>query len=221
MSGLKGLKLGVLGLGIIAALIGGLILTAQVSAQGESVSIGDATAAPGGEATVELSALGIGDPGLGAWTIDVSYDNSVVSVSDCAEEAGSVCNPAFDDSTVRVTGASATGHEGDTVLAGITFECGDAEGTSDLTVTINVLADATVGDPQDIAATTSDGSITCAEPEPDPTATTGDVVGPPDVGTGFDGSSSNGSLLWLVGLLAVIGAAGIAGFGALRIRSRA
>lgn len=222
MRGLKGLKLGVLGLGIVAALVGGVLLAAQVSAQMETVSVSDGTAAPGAQGSVELSAIGIGDPGLGAWTIDISYDPDVVSVVDCAPAAGGVCNPAFDATHIRVTGASATGLLGDTTLADITLECADAADSTALGLTINVFADATIGDPQDIAADASEGTFTCEEPAPEPTATTAVVTTIVDTGQGFGGSDDGStSLLWVVGLLAAIGAAGIVGFGALRIRSRA
>lgn len=218
MSGLKGLKVGVIAIAALAAIVSGLVFAAQVSGQDDTVSIGDGTAAPGESGTVDLEALGIGDPGLGAWTIDITYDTAVVSVDDCAPAAGGVCNPAFGEDTIRVTGASATGLEGDTSLATITFTCADEEASTDLTISINVFADATIGDPQDIDATISDGSFTCEVPAPaDPTAT---VVAVPDVGDGT-GTSGGSSLLWVVALLAAIGAAGVLGFGALRVRARA
>ncbi|MCH8994740.1 MAG: hypothetical protein IH959_07200 [Chloroflexi bacterium] len=218
MKGLKGTRFGVLGAGAIAvAVIVGLLVVAQVSAATGGVSIGDGTAAPGADATVDLTADGVTDPGLGAWTVDITYDSSVVSVTDCSPQQGGVCNPAFADEMIRVTGASAGGLDGDTVLANITFECGDAEGSSDLTLTVNVFADATIGDPQDIDATISNGSITCEEPAPEPTATT-DVGGIGGVGTGL-GSSDGSGLAWLVAALAAVGAVAL-GFGAVRMASR-
>ena len=218
MRGLKGLKIGVIAIAALAAIVAGLVFATQVSGQDDTVSIGDGTAAPGESGDVDLEALGIGAPGLGAWTLDITYDPDVVSVGECAPAAGGVCNPAFESNVIRVTGAAATGLEGDTSLATITFDCGDEEATTDLTISINVFADATIGDPQDIDATIDDGGFTCEVPAPEPTATTGVVAGP-DVG---DGSTSGGSsLLWVVALLAAIGAAGVLGFGALRVRARA
>ena len=218
MKGLKGTKLGVLGAGAIAvAIIAGLLVVAQVSAATGGVDIHDGTAAPGEEVTVDLGAHDVTDPGLGAWTVDIAYDSSVVSVSDCAPQQGGVCNPAFDDELIRVTGASAGGLDGDTVLANITFECGDEEGSSDLTLTVNVFADATIGDPQEFDPTISNGSITCEEPAPEPTATT-DVGGIGGVGTGL-GSSDGSGLAWLVAALAAVGAVAL-GFGAVRMASR-
>ncbi len=221
------MKLGVIGVGAVAlALIGGLLLFTQVSAAAHRVDIHDGTAAPGEEVAVDLGAHDITAPGLGAWTIDISYDGDVVSVVTCAPAQGGVCNPEFGDDVIRVTGASAGGLQGDTVLATITFECGDDEGTSALTLDVNVLADATIGDPQDITGitTVSDGTITCEEPEPAteteepvPTPTVGDLGQP---GTGFGSSSDGSGLGWLVAVLAAVGLAGVVGFGALRLRAR-
>ena len=208
-----------LGAGAIAvAVIVGLLVVAQVSAATGGVSIGDGTAAPGANATVDLTADGVTDPGLGAWTVDIAYDGSVVSVVDCSPQQGGVCNPAFGDDLIRVTGASAGGLDGDTVLANITFECGDAEGSSDLTLTVNVFADATIGDPQDIDMTISNGSITCEEPPDDTPVPTQTVVGPPPTGTG-SGSSDGSGLAWLVAALAAVGAVAL-GFGAVRVAAR-
>ncbi len=125
--------------------------------------------------TMETTELGVGDaspvelqitdfppPGMGAWTVDVAYDPAVVSVGDCAVYEGSVCNPAYSESTVRIAGAVAVGLEGDTVLATITFTC-DVAGSSPLNIGVDVLADATIGDPQPVEATLEDGELTCAE----------------------------------------------------------
>ena len=210
------MRLGLIGGGaLVLALIGGLVLAAQVSAAAHAVSIGSATAAPGAEASVDLEALDISDPGLGAWTVDISYDTDVISVADCSPEQGGVCNPEFGDGVIRVTGASASGLEGDTVLATITFECGDAEGTSDLGLSVEVFADATIGDPQDIDMTVSGGSIECAEEEP---TATQEVTGGPATGTG--GAESGGGLGWLIAGLAAAGVAGVVGYGAMRLRAR-
>ena len=211
MKGIKGLRIGLVGAAAIAlALIGGMLLAGTVSAAAHgTVDVQDGSAAPGAEGTVEIWALGVGGEGLGAWTVDISFDVSVITAVDCSAEQGGVCNADFGLGMVRVTGASAGGLDGDTLLGSITFECGDDEGSSDLTVSINVFADATVGDPQDLNPTISDGTFDCEEA----------VTGPPVVGTGPVSGSS--SLSWLVALLAVAGAAGLAaGYGVLRLRTR-
>ena len=214
MKGIKGLRIGLVGAAVIAlALIGGMLLagTAAAAAHG-TVDVEDGSAAPGEEGTVEVAALGVGGEGLGAWTIDISYDTDVITAVACTAEQGGVCNAEFGDGVVRVTGASAGGLDGDTVLGSITFECGDAEGSSDLTISINVFADATIGDPQDLNPDVSSGTFDCEEEV--------DVGDLGDTGTG-PLSDSGSSLGWLVALLAVAGAAGLAAsFGLLKLRTR-
>ena len=219
MKGIRGMRLGLLGIAAVAVmLVGGLVLTSQVVAQEDTISISDGSAEPGGEGDVTLDALGIGGEGLGAWTIDISYDTDVISAVDCAPEQGGVCNPEFGDGVVRITGASASGLDGDTLLGTITFECGDDEATSDLSLSVEVFADATIGDPQDIDFTASDGEFACEVAAPEPTAT---VAGGPKVGTGGP-DAGDSSLGWLLAVLAGAGAIGLAaGYGALRFRSRA
>jgi len=219
MKGLKGLKLGLVGIAAGAFLLaGGLLLAAQVSAATGSLSIGDGTAAPNGQTSVDLSA-NVGSPGLGAWTVDISYDSSVVSVVSCSPQQGGVCNPNFASETVRITGASASGLLGDTTLGTVTFRCGSAEGDSPLGLTVEVFADATVGAPADISETVSEGSITCAEP-PAPTAVPPTATPLPGL-AGTGGGPSNGSnFSWLIAALAGAGVVALAGFGALRVRTR-
>ena len=218
MKGIRGMSL--VGIAAVAVmLVGGLVFAGQAVAQEDTVSISDGSAEPGGEGDVTLEALGIGGEGLGAWTIDISYDTSVISAVDCEPEQGGVCNPEFDDGVVRITGASANGLDDDTLLGTITFECGDDAGTSDLSLSVEVFADATIGDPQDIDFTATDGEFECAEA---PTATPPGII--PDEGpvVGTGPGSSDSSFGWLVALLAGAGALGLAaGYGALRVRSRA
>lgn len=216
MKGIKVLKLGAFGAAVAAlAIVAGLAFAAQVSAQDETISISDGTAAPGESGDVTLEALGFGDPGLGAWTVDIAYDTSVISVADCAPEEGGVCNPEFGDGVIRITGASATGLDGDTVLGTITFDCADDEAESDLTLTLQVVADATIGDPQDVDAAISEGTFSCAVAVAEPTATVGGIV---NVGTGT--GSDSGNLGWIIGALAAAGLAAMLGAGAVRIRRR-
>jgi hypothetical protein len=131
------------GAAALLALAAGLFFASQATAQDEAVAIGRATVVPGTDATVALEALDIGSPGLGAWEIGITYDPSVVSVRSCSAGTGSVCNPNFSSNQIRVVGALSSGRVGDTLLANITFRCGNDEDTSALTVTIVVLADAT------------------------------------------------------------------------------
>ena len=220
MKGIKRIRFGLVGAAAVGlVLVAGLLVSAQVSAQdGPTLSVGDGEAAPGEEATVAVTA-NVPD-GLGAWTLDITYDPDVVTPTDCdSGDANSVCNTEYAADQVRVTGASAQGIDEETVLGNITFECGDAEDESDLTIVINVFADATIGAPVDISADTevTNGSITCAEPAPVPTATVRVIV---PTGTGGATDSGSSGLGWIIAVLAGAGLAGIAGFGALRLRAR-
>jgi hypothetical protein len=217
------------GAAALLALAAGLFFASQATAQDEAVAIGRATVVPGTDATVALEALDIGSPGLGAWEIGITYDPSVVSVRSCSAGTGSVCNPNFSSNQIRVVGALSSGRVGDTLLANITFRCGNDEDTSALTVTIVVLADATVGSPRPITADAVHGAIDCSEAaglperptserpsEAEPTATTA-VGGLPPTGTGSTGGT--GPLFWAFAALSASGIAAAAGTFALR-RSR-
>ena len=221
----KGLKFGFITAAAVAvALIGGL-LVAQVSAAAHALDVGDATAEVGAMATVEVNALNMDDPGLGSWTIDIAWDSSIVTLQSCdTENVGfNDCNDAFDTDTLRIVGFVGDGLIGDTLLASLTFTC-DAEGVSALTIDAETLVvkDGTAGDPAQIDATLSDGSITCGvdapTDTPDGDATAEPTVVPPETGTGPLGESSNGVSGWLIAALAGAGLAAIAGFGALRLR---
>ncbi len=99
-------------------------------------------------------------PSIGAWTIDVKFDKDIVSVAECdpvLETA--VCNPAYEEDTVRFVGAS-LGIEGETVFGRITFRCDEA-GESALVVTVETLADGTIGNPRLLVSHIEDGTITC------------------------------------------------------------
>ncbi len=128
------------------------------------VIVGSANASSGREFKVLVEARGITFPGLGAWTIEVEYNPAVVSLVDCRPGIGAVCNDEFASGVLRLSGANAGGLEGDTELASITFQCEGVEGVSDLTLNPRIFADATIGGPQPINPTVTNGSITCAEP---------------------------------------------------------
>lgn len=132
-----------------------------------TLAVGSASLEVGESGSVDLEVLGFPAPGLGAWTMDIAYDPAVITVGTCEPFSGSVCNPAYDDTTVRIAGATAFGHEGDTPLATIEFTC-DAAGSSPLVLTIDTFADATVGDPRPLGALVEDGEITCVGEEVTP-----------------------------------------------------
>lgn len=216
-------------LALVAALgaivLGSSQISGQETAQSPTIAVEVTdTAAP---FEVEVSALDIAAPGLGAWTIDVTFDSEVTVLS-CEPEPieVNVCNAAFADDTVRIAGASRDGLAGDTLLARITFECNGSGASSDLTLSIETLSDATVGDPQPINATLEHGSITCATEEPPPSTPTEATPTPdagilPDSGSGGTGFDGGGSLNWLVAALAAAGLVALAGAGTLRRRTAA
>ncbi len=162
-------------LGACVALVAALTAVSGASAQAPTVSVGSFGINVGQQGNVSLRTLDIAAPGLGAWTIDVAYNPAVVTVLECAGENGSLCNAAYGPNSVRVVGTSLGGLRGDSSLATITFACNSA-GASELSVSWEVLADATVGSPRTISAAAEHGAATCLQagaptftPEPEPT----------------------------------------------------
>jgi hypothetical protein len=155
------MKVGLVGLAAVAlAVAAGLLASSQAYGQQETITIDSAMMTPGQEGAVYVDALGIPEPGLGAWTVDISYDTAIATAVACLPENGGVCNPAFDAGVIRVTGASAMGVVGDNSLVAITFRC-DAEGTTALSLDVPLLVDATIGAPQPINAIVQGGTLTC------------------------------------------------------------
>ncbi len=163
-------RFGMIALGAVLALaIAVGITTTQTSAAAAgSLDVQSASTGVGASVGINVSALGVGDPGLGAWSVDVSYDSAIVSVDACdpGATAGGICNAAYTSNSVRIVGASASGIEGDIILATITFSC-DAEGVSQLTPANNVFADATLGGPQAMDPSMQGGQISCGVQAPD------------------------------------------------------
>ena len=190
----------------LAGAIAGVVLlfgmtAMQTSAVDEIIAVDSVTTALGSEASVDASSLNVTGEGLGAWEVEVQYDSSVIFAVSCTAEQGGFCNPNFADGVVRFTGASAVGLLGDTKLAGITFAC-LTEGVSDLTVVVDVLADATPGGPQPLTPNIQTGRFACmAAAQPPPTdRDTSDVLSGslPDAGTG-PGSLGTGNVqIWLI-----------------------
>lgn len=227
----------------VVGLVAGILAFSVVSAASGKLEIGSATIAPGGQGSVDLEALDVTAPGLGAWTVDIAYDSTAVAAVSCNPQQG-VCNADYAAETVRFTGAVATGLVGDTNIGSITFQCAESQGSSVLTVTRQVFADATLGDPQPIDVTVQNGSIACVSVPPTAppivTSTPGATVptstgvppaatstptgkGLPISGTGGPGSDGGNTVGWLMAGLAGAGIAwliaGLAG-GGLAVVSR-
>jgi len=125
------------------ALVGVLVALALVLLVGDPASstgtatirVGSAEGASGTEVMVRLEALGVPEPGLGAFTVDVTYDPNVASPVACQKDpAGTLdavfCNTAFSGNAVRVGGFRASsGATGGVALAEITFRLVGKEGT--------------------------------------------------------------------------------------------
>jgi len=143
----------------ILHLVAGLIDTLEPPV----VKVGSLSLDVGQQGSVEVSLLNIIPPGLCCWQIDVGYNPDVLSVVQChalLTTVATVCIPVSEENAVRVAGASPVGLLGDLALAMITFDCIMA-GSSPLTLDVEVVADATVGNPQPIDVEIRNGTITC------------------------------------------------------------
>ena len=175
---------------LAAVLIGAMMLSvvflsSRASAAQGKVRIDSAAAGIGLDVEVALTAVDVGSPGLGAWTLDVAYDPSIVAVAACQAKQGGICNESFSQSTVRVAGISVNGLAGNSDLAHITFRC-VAVGTSALTPSIDVLSDASLGAPQPIDAVIQTGAVVCTTDAP--TATLPAPTSTPEVPASPPGS---------------------------------
>jgi hypothetical protein len=124
------------------ALVTGLVALALVLLVGDPASstgtatirVGSAEGASGDQITVRLEALGVPEPGLGVFNIDITYDPNVASPVACQKDpAGTidavVCNTAFSGNAVRVGGfQTSAGLTGTVALADITFRLVGKEG---------------------------------------------------------------------------------------------
>lgn len=204
----------------LTAAAAALALIGVASAGVSSLGIGSATTEPGGTVTVNVTAEAT-SPGIGAWNIDVNYDNSLVTLTNCTSSTG-ICNPALDADTARLTGANASGLSGSVVLGTLTFQAGSSTGTANLTLTVNQLTDP---EANNISVSPSNGTITiqvatpaptptpeptaaptatpAATATPEPTATPGAL--PPTGGAPSDGSGLSAWLLAIAGLAIVSG----------------
>lgn len=142
-------------------------------AGGPTATIGSLSLGLGQQGQVSLRALGLSGSGLGAWTVDISYHPSVVSIDSCNAEYGGICNVAYSPSSIRTAGVQIHGLTGDVTLATIGISC-QSVGTSPLTLALSVFADSTIGGPLPINAGISNGSVHCmAQPQPTATPTVG------------------------------------------------
>ena len=155
-----------------------LVLLPTMPAQangGTVVSIPDATVAPGTEVTLPINITNVTD--LGAATIELHYNNIIVSVTNVAEGdlGGDVFIPIVDNLNgfTRITWLSAAGKTGDFVFAYITLKADDQNGSSPLDIRVTTLADS---NGISIAHTVNDGTFTVDATRPAVTGVTADPV---------------------------------------------
>jgi len=140
-----------------------------------TVTIESGSAVPGGSDTVRLEAIGVPAPGLGASTIDISYDPSVISPLSCANDPNdlfdmALCNLAYQPNVVRFSALRSTaGATGTLPLADITYQAiGQAGECSSLGVALVTFSDP---DGTPIAHVVQDGQYCIPAPSPSPSPT--------------------------------------------------
>ena len=196
---------------VALAAFGMVASTAEAGDPG-TIGIESATATVGERIEVELAAERIPAPGLGAWTVDIQYDPSVVRAIDCTAHQNGVCNPQYANDRLRVTGASATGLDGHVSLATVVFQCGQRDGISELLLSQKYFTIAGLGPAKPAL---ENGAITCVAlptPAPSATATPAPVSLPP---TGAGPSNGGSAWKWGIAILSATGAS-LVGIWALR-----
>lgn len=148
----------------------------------DTIRIESTSSALNKDIAVDLEAVNMQPPGLGAWTITIEYDNEIVSLVGCEPHQGSACNTTLAENLGRVVGASATGLIGTFDLATLLFQCREL-GVSPLSLDLELFG--TAGFSSFPIYDLVDGAITCLEPGPTSaaTATPSPMILPP-TGTG-------------------------------------
>ena len=158
-------------LAVLAAVLAagaGLVGLSTARANPATVSISSATVAPGADATVTLSVTPAAGEQVGALTVDIQYNNSVLDAKSCQNKAAAsaACNVDFAANTVRYTVASTEPLSG--ALADITFGT-LAAGSSNLTLSITTCANVEGGN---LTCTAQNGTVTVQEATPTPVPAT-------------------------------------------------
>ena len=139
-----------------------------------TVTIESGSVLPGGSDTVRLEVQNVDAPGIGAVTVDLRYDNTVVDATACVKDPGSpldsaLCKPDYQPDKVRMSGLSPAGASGNIPLADITFQAiGQVGECSSLEVQVETFTDPS-GTP--IARTVHNGQFCIAAPSPSPSPT--------------------------------------------------
>lgn len=125
------------------------------------VAMEHAYVAPGEQVTVGLLAE-VDPPGLGAFTIDISYDNNVIEPKMCSSASFASCDIAYGPETVRTTAGPVATTAALMALVEITFEAKAGAGSvSPLNVELISLEDANA---MDLVSSTTvvDGEVAVA-----------------------------------------------------------
>ncbi len=143
---------------------------------GYAVSVASAEVEAGGETTVFLHLLAP-PTGMGAFSMDVVFDSSLVVPTQCLVLMPSPgvpsigeCNDTFAPDRVRVAGASIAFQGGEADLASITFRAGPAAGIFNVVPEISMMLDPD-GNPRTTTAISGSLTIEPAGPTPIPTPT--------------------------------------------------
>ncbi len=90
-------------------------------------SVGNATVTAviasrsGNNIELVIAASGEGGQKLGGWAIDVEFDPARMSVDTCTVNDTSVCNPKYNDRTVRIVGTQLNGNTGEIARVKLTM----------------------------------------------------------------------------------------------------
>lgn len=134
-----------------------LLSAREALAEGVTVSAEDVTVAPGG--AVELTISGHSEQAIGAFGIDVLFDEALVTPHSC-QSAIALCNTGVQPGLLRLNSVSLLGFSGDITFATIVFQAiGPAGSTALIDVDVTTLSD-TVGIDMLDQVSVTDGSVT-------------------------------------------------------------
>lgn len=171
----------------VAATLASSLWAAHASAAGATIRVSPEAADP---ATLSVQAAAVAPPGVGAFIVDVGYDQTMVHPLSCEAAAGFFCNASFKDlktgaSSVRCGGFDAAGRAGDVDLCRVSFtSASTASSCSDLTVAVREFADANGAS---IATNAVDGNV-CAGASTAATSTDGALRDGASAGGGAPGA---------------------------------
>ena len=171
----------------VAATLAASLWGAHASAAGATVRVSPEAADP---ATLSVQAAAVAPPGVGAFIVDVGYDQAMVHPLSCEAAAGFFCNASFKDlktgaSSVRCGGFDAAGRAGDVDLCRVSFaSASTASSCSDLTVAVREFADANGAS----IATNAVGGNVCAGASTAATSTDGALRDGASAGGGAPGA---------------------------------